>query len=241
MLVIHEVPGITPRVLDLGNGLVDAGLSVCIPQLFGTPGAPRTRGREVLALAEILRTRRFTTFRTNRTAPIADWLRALARSLSTEADGAPVGVLGLCIGGCTALAVATEDVVPAVAISEPCAPLGVVPAERRDINLSPVDRTAIAARADAGELATLGLRFVGDWFVPDDRFDSYRDVLGDSFASVDLIPSRRRRTRFSRCDHSVLTFDKRRHARHPANLAALEATRTRVTEFFVDQLSDRHP
>ena len=43
VVLIPEMPGAHPGVLALGNHLVDAGFTVAIPSLFGTPGAPPMR------------------------------------------------------------------------------------------------------------------------------------------------------------------------------------------------------
>ena len=38
VVLIPEMPGLTPEVLALGNHLVDNGFTVAAPSLFGTPG-----------------------------------------------------------------------------------------------------------------------------------------------------------------------------------------------------------
>ncbi|MGH7130070.1 MAG: dienelactone hydrolase family protein, partial [Planctomycetaceae bacterium] len=38
VIVIHEVPGLHPEVIAFGRRVVEAGLSVYMPSLFGTPG-----------------------------------------------------------------------------------------------------------------------------------------------------------------------------------------------------------
>ena len=40
VIVIHELPGITPEVIAFAEEVVDAGFTVVMPQLFGTPGEP---------------------------------------------------------------------------------------------------------------------------------------------------------------------------------------------------------
>ncbi|MCA9619789.1 MAG: dienelactone hydrolase family protein, partial [Myxococcales bacterium] len=40
VVVIHEVPGITPAVRRFGERLVEEGYSVFLPHLFGTPDEP---------------------------------------------------------------------------------------------------------------------------------------------------------------------------------------------------------
>ena len=38
IVVMHEVPGITPQVAHFAERIADAGFSVVVPDLFGTPG-----------------------------------------------------------------------------------------------------------------------------------------------------------------------------------------------------------
>ena len=38
VIVIHEIPGITPEVAAFGEEVVDAGYTVVMPSLFGTDG-----------------------------------------------------------------------------------------------------------------------------------------------------------------------------------------------------------
>ena len=40
VVVMHEIPGITPQVAAFARRVADAGFSVALPHLFGTPGKP---------------------------------------------------------------------------------------------------------------------------------------------------------------------------------------------------------
>jgi dienelactone hydrolase len=40
VIVVHELPGITPQVITFAEEVVDAGFTVVMPNLFGTPGEP---------------------------------------------------------------------------------------------------------------------------------------------------------------------------------------------------------
>ena len=40
VIVIHEIPGITPEVADFGRRVIGAGMTAYLPSLFGTPGRP---------------------------------------------------------------------------------------------------------------------------------------------------------------------------------------------------------
>jgi dienelactone hydrolase len=40
VIVMHEIPGITPTVARFARIVADAGFSVLVPNMFGTPGRP---------------------------------------------------------------------------------------------------------------------------------------------------------------------------------------------------------
>jgi dienelactone hydrolase len=44
VIVVHEIPGITPKVEAFANDVVDAGFTVAMPSLVGTPGKEVSNG-----------------------------------------------------------------------------------------------------------------------------------------------------------------------------------------------------
>ena len=40
VIVVHEIPGITPKVIEFADDVVAAGFTVVMPSLLGTPGRP---------------------------------------------------------------------------------------------------------------------------------------------------------------------------------------------------------
>src|SRR5450432_2536247 len=47
VIVIHEIPGITPKVAAFGTKVADLGLTAVLPSLFGQPGRDMS-GRYVI-------------------------------------------------------------------------------------------------------------------------------------------------------------------------------------------------
>jgi dienelactone hydrolase len=196
VIVVHEIPGITPAVLRFADDVVDAGFTVLMPSLVGAPGRPVSGPYLAQSMVKVCISKEFTHWALNQTSPIIGWLRALARNLHADVGGPGVGAIGMCFSGGFALAMMVDDTMVAPVLSQPSLPFARGAARGADLNLSPDDRIVIAARAAEG-CQVLGLRFTGDGLVGT-RFDSLRELLGDAFIAVEL-PSNTKR------DHSVLT------------------------------------
>ena len=184
VVVIHEIPGLTPQVIGFAEELVAAGYTGVLPHLFGTPGAPMSVGAIAKVLPKVCVSREFTTMATGRTSPVADWLRDLARTLHGELGGPGVGALGMCFTGGFALAMMVDDSVVAPVLAQPSLPFPVGKARAADLNLSPADLAGVKERAAAG-CEVLGLRYRQDPAVGT-RFDTLTRELGAAFLRVDL-------------------------------------------------------
>lgn len=197
VIVIHEVPGITPTVIDFANDVVERGFTVVMPDLVGTPGRPPSAPYIASSLVKVCISREITAWALDRTTPITSWLRAVARALHAEVGGPGVGAVGMCFSGGFALGMMVDDIMLAPVLSQPSFPLARGSGTARgNLGLSPDDEAEVIRRADEG-CQVLGLRFAGDRMVGT-RFDTLRDRLGDAFIAVELPSSSPR-------DHSVLT------------------------------------
>lgn len=196
IVIVHEIPGITPKVAQFANEVVDAGFTVLMPSLVGTPGRAPTGGYLASSMAKVCVAREFSNMAMNQTSPIIGFLRALARNLHQEVGGKGVGALGMCFSGGFALGMMVDDIMVAPVLSQPSMPFPVGKARGADLNLSPDDALAVARRAAEG-CQVLGLRYIDDKAVGT-RFESLRSLLGDAFIAVEL-PSTKK------SDHSVLT------------------------------------
>jgi dienelactone hydrolase len=182
--VIHELPGMTPEVIAFGDEVAAAGFTVVMPVLFGTPGTPTSFQALTSSLIQVCTSSEFTKLATRRTAPIADWLRDLARSLHEELGGPGVGALGMCFTGGFALAMMVDDSVAAPVVAQPSLPFAIGKRRGADLNLSPADQDAMVARAQAG-CAVLGLRYRDDK-ATGSRFQTLETLLGENFIGVEL-------------------------------------------------------
>ena len=215
VIVVHEIPGITPAVERFANDVVAAGFTVVMPDLVGTPGREVSGGYTISSMLKVCISREFTNMALNKTSPIISWLRALARSLHQEVGGIGVGAVGMCFSGGFALGMMVDDIMVAPVLSQPSLPFAIGKSRAADLNLSPDDAAVIAERASQG-CEVLGLRFDKDKLVGD-RFSSLRSLLGDSFIAVEIPSSTPK-------DHSVLTEQRD------------EDSVQRVLQFFTDKL-----
>jgi len=191
VIVIHEIPGITPAVLGFAEEVVARGFTVVMPSLFGRPGAPATVLETVRSIASVCVSREFTMFALGRTTPVATWLQSLARELHQELGGPGVGAVGMCLTGGYALAMLAGAPVAAPVLAQPASPAPVGKARSADLGLSPGDLESVKGKVAAG-CQVLGLRYEHDPAVGT-RFDTLRHELGDLFIAVEF-PGRKHAT-----------------------------------------------
>src|SRR3712207_6632174 len=79
VIVIHEIPGITPELVRFAEEVVAAGYTVVLPHLFGRPEVPLNALSLARSLRQVCVSREFVTLATRTTSPVAGWLRSLAR------------------------------------------------------------------------------------------------------------------------------------------------------------------
>lgn len=229
VLVLHEIPGLHPGVIDFARRLVSAGYTVFLPSLFGRPVVPAT-GREVArSMLRVCVAREFTKV-ADRTSPVVGWLRALAASAHGECGGPGVGVVGMCFTGGFALATALEPSVVASVMSQPAMPAPIGHRGRAALGLDPEDLATITARAD-DDLRVLGLRFTNDRGCPPERFETLRASLGASFEAIEVDSSPGNAAGIAPSAHSVLTISLVDERGHPTRVAL-----DRVLTFLPEQL-----
>lgn len=230
VIVIHEMPGITPPVADFARRVVDAGFHVRMPSLFGEPGRPMSPGYVLRTFPGGCVAREFVTFALDRTSPAIAWLRALAADAHEDCGGPGVGAIGMCFTGGFALGMMVDDRMLAPVLSQPSLPFPLTPARRRAVGISDADLDRVVARAAEGA-CLMGLRFTDDVAVPRERFDTLRRLLGDRFIAVEIDSSKGNPHGIPRTAHSVLTEHFVDEPGHPTREAL-----DRVLDFFRTQL-----
>jgi len=67
VVVMSEMPGITPKVAEFAQRVVDAGFTVAMPDLFGTAGKPLSVPYGVKSMMQGCVSREFASWALNRT------------------------------------------------------------------------------------------------------------------------------------------------------------------------------
>jgi dienelactone hydrolase len=166
--------------------------------------------------------REFAAFARRADRPVAEFVRALARSLHADVGGPGVGVIGMCFTGGFALAAAVEPAVLAPVASQPSVPFP-LGSRKTDVGMSDRERDAVVRRVREDGLCALGLRFSEDRVSPRARFDRLAALLGDGWRVIEIDSSPGNPHGIGRHEHSVLTSHDVGTRGHPVTDARNEA------------------
>ena len=201
VIVMTEMPGISPHVARFARWVRDAGFSVWMPDLFGRAGAPITMGYAMGSMLRGCISREFKAFAANESSPVIDWLRALAAHAFPLCGGKGVGAIGMCFTGNFALSLMLEPAVLAPVLSQPSLPMG----KAGGMHISPSELAQVKARMEREDLTVLAYRFAGDAFCKAERFAAYQAALGDRFVARVLPDSAANPDAPMKNPHSVVT------------------------------------
>ncbi len=214
VIVITEMPGISPMVLGFADRVVSLGCTAVLPDLFGEAGRDPVAGNTFVAglrsagtMVGACISREFTALAAGKSSKVVDWLRALARREHERCGGPGVGVVGMCFTGGFALAMAVDDTILAPVLSQPSLPFALSKKHKASIDTSPADIAIVADRCASEGLKVIGMRFEGDPFVPRERFAYLREKLGAGFVSIELEQADGNPNGALGHRHSVLTGD----------------------------------
>lgn len=182
VIVMSEMPGIYFHVARFARWVRDAGFTVWMPQMFGTPGRPPSPGYLVSSIARACIGGEFRALAANRSSPIVDWLRALAAHVHPLCGGKGVGAIGMCFTGNFALSMMLEPSVLAPVLSQPSLPL----IGKAGLHIAPDELERVRQRMEREDLTVKAYRFEGDPYCRAERFAAYREALGERFEATVL-------------------------------------------------------
>jgi len=193
VIVMTEMPGISPEVARFARWVRDAGFTVYMPSLFGRDGAVPDAAEAVAVFRRACVSAEFRAFAKaaagQATSPVTQWLRALAALAHRECGGPGVGAIGMCFTGNFALTMMLEPALLAPVLCQPSLPLD----EPAGLEIDAEDLAAVRQRLERDDLTALAYRFEGDRFCTAQRFAAYAEGLGSRFVARVLPDSAARR------------------------------------------------
>jgi len=231
IVVMHEIPGIYPAVIEFAERLVKAGYRVYLPELLGETGREFSNGYMLKSMARACIAKEFHVLASRRSSPITNWLRALARKAHAECGGPGIGCIGMCLTGNFGLAMMVDEAVMAPVLSQPSLPFPFGAERRRALHVSDEDLEVIRDRVRNRGCKVLGLRFTADPLCPPERFERLREELGEGFEAIEIDSSKGNAAGIPKMSHSVVTKDLVDEEGHPTREAL-----DRVLSFFAERL-----
>ena len=179
VIVLTEMPGISPHVARFARWVREAGSTVYMPSLFGTDGAIASADEGANVFKRACVSAEFHAFAGKGSSPVTRWLRGLARIAHSECGGPGVGAIGMCFTGNFALSMMLEPAMIAPVVCQPSLPF-----DRPDaLELSDDELREVRARLERDDLEVRAYRFEGDTFCRAERFAAYERALGRRFVA----------------------------------------------------------
>jgi dienelactone hydrolase len=237
VVIMHELGGLGHETVELAEYLSD-DFQVYLPLIHGRLGQKNRLRDTVPGSIEGMCVRaEFLGMQSDRSSPIAEWMRGLCRQVAVRHGGNRVGVIGMCFTGGLVFSMAWDPSVGAAVAAQPSLPLYRKP---EDITVSDTDMAATTSclRTDTRMVM---MRFAEDAFSPAERTEAITRAMGDLAGAAPeadeagsepaLTTVTYERTVEKGIQHSTLTFDAA-DTRDPT----YERSRNRVRNFMLDAL-----
>ena len=177
VIVMPEMPGISPHVARFARWVRDAGFTVWMPSLFGRDGVLPGVDEAVDTFRRTCVSAELRKLAADDASPVTRWLRGLARLAHAECGGPGVGAIGMCFTGNFALSMMLEPAVLAPVLCQPSMPLE----DAAALESGSGELAFVRARLEREGLTVRGYRFAGDRFCTAQRFAAYVAALGERF------------------------------------------------------------
>ncbi len=179
VIVMAEMPGISPQLARFSRWVREAGFTVYMPSLFGRDGSVAEAEEGVAVFQKACLSAEFRAFAANESSPVTAWLRSLAKLAHGECGGPGVGAIGMCFTGNFALTMMLEPSMLAPVLAQPALPLD----DPAGIHIAPEELTEVRDRLEREDLTVMAFRFEGDRFCRAQRFAAYSEALGERFVA----------------------------------------------------------
>jgi dienelactone hydrolase len=177
VVVLSEMPGISPHVARFARWVRDAGFTVYMPSLFGRDGALASAEEGVEVFKKVCVSAEFRALGNDTATPVTLWLRGLARIAHQECGGPGVGAVGMCFTGNFALSMVLDSPTIAPVVCQPSLPLD----RPGEIDIAPAELSALRDTLERKDITVAAFRFEGDKWCTAQRFAAYARALGPRF------------------------------------------------------------
>ncbi|MEM7132775.1 MAG: dienelactone hydrolase family protein [Chloroflexota bacterium] len=186
VVLMHELPGMSPECICLAEEIIKEGFRVYLPLFFGKPGHTNMAGNFV----RICIRREFHFLANHSSGPITDWLRALCDLAHEECNGRGVGAIGMCLTGGFALSMMVNpSPVMAPVLSQPSLPIVMIPflQDKEEVHrsfgvsqegISATKEWALEQKVSNPDFTLPIFRFAEDPLCPQAKIDSLREQVG---------------------------------------------------------------
>ncbi len=202
ILLLHELPGMTPQCLSLATNIASRGYTVYLPLMFGRPDENNdlsTIWNTVFLLLDC----KWSLFHKYETPGIVKDLKIITNEIEQRQGPKKMGVVGMCLTGTLPLSLLSNTNVETLVLSQPAMPFGFTSAQKSALGLSFADMCFAVNRVSQEQLTILGLRFASDTICTSNRFNSLHQLFGSNFHDL-TIPEYECRTNICTTLHSVL-------------------------------------
>jgi dienelactone hydrolase len=183
VVLLHELPGMTPDDLALARCISRRGFNVHVPLLFGEVG----QDKFLAGLDQACRAKghQFECTKLSTRSPILDRLDGVCRQVATRTNG-PIAVIGMCLTGIFPLALLGSHVQAAV-LCQPTVPFTIsllhgepTGDQKTDLGLGEAD----LANARKSTVPFLAMHYTRDSRCPVERIRALCEVFGERAAVI---------------------------------------------------------
>lgn len=181
VLLLHELPGMTPDDMELARKLAKDEFNVYLPLLFGDVGQD-----SVIAGYSQSCQRDFVCTKKSRHSPVLERIDELSSWISSDTKR-PLGIIGMCLTGIFPLALLRAGVDAAVTC-QPTVPFTPLPffrpilSQKEDLGLGDVDMK----RAKSVDVPFLTTRYEKDGLCPPKRIEALAKEFRTRVASIEV-------------------------------------------------------
>jgi dienelactone hydrolase len=181
VILLHELPGMSPADMELARRIAHQGFTVYLPLLFGEPG----QDSFISGYFQSCAYGEFECAALSKSSPALKWLETVCDQV-VDLSGKPIGVIGMCLTGVFPLALLRAGVEAAV-VCQPTLPFNLlfgkpIGRQKEDVGL---DKTHLDKAAQS-TVPLLAMRYASDKLCPPERMQKLRSIFHQRLASIEI-------------------------------------------------------